>query len=61
MTRDDRKAALTEVHQLLHEEYHEMTRYYCKHCNQFVRRPTKQAWVNSFCSAIGRVVRLVRK
>lgn len=38
-----------------------MSKYYCKHCGRTVMRESKQAWINSFCTKVGKVTMLVRK
>lgn len=35
-----------------------MTRYHCRHCDQILLRPSRKAWLTSFCSRTGKTVRL---
>lgn len=35
--------------------------YYCKYCGDVVKRDSKKAWMNSFCTTVSRMVRIYRR
>lgn len=37
-----------------------MTRYRCKHCGKTMLRPSRKAWVKSFCDETGKSVHLTK-
>ncbi len=37
-----------------------MTTYYCRHCGAKIKRQSLKAWIKSYCSIIGKTVRIVR-
>jgi hypothetical protein len=37
-----------------------LVKYKCSKCGKVVERDSASAWINSFCTAWGRVTRLVR-
>ena len=38
-----------------------MTTYFCRHCGATVKRDSDKAWMKSYCSIIGKTVRIVRR